>query len=80
MGSFMTDVGKVNIPEDRKDAYIRDAKAVLKQSGLFERSYTQIFGHDVSSGPHGIDPVIAEKAFPGWSLSISSVRIFPRSY
>lgn len=47
MGSFMTDVGKVNIPEDRRDAYIREAKAVLKQSGLFERSYTQIFGHDV---------------------------------
>ncbi len=47
MGNFMTDVGKVNIPEDRKDAYIRDAKAVLKQSGLFERSYTQTFGHDV---------------------------------
>lgn len=47
MGSFMTTVGSANIPDEKKEAYINDAKRVLEQSGLFGRTYAQIYGHDV---------------------------------
>ena len=47
MGNFMTTVGSANIPEEKREAYINDAKRVLEQSGLFGRTYAQIYGHDV---------------------------------
>ena len=47
MGNFMTTVGSANIPEEKREAYINDAKRVLEQSGLLGRTYARIFGHDV---------------------------------
>lgn len=48
MGTFITDLGSINIPENKREEYIRDAKIIAEQGGLFERSFVQIFGHNIS--------------------------------
>ena len=48
MGTFITDLGSINIPENKREEYIRDTKIIAEQGGLFERSYVQIFGHNIS--------------------------------
>lgn len=44
MGTFISTLGKLSIPEDRLSAFLEDAKRVAYQGGLFSESSAQIFG------------------------------------
>lgn len=47
MGTFIEELGKLHIPEEKKAQFIKDAKEVAFQGGLFSRSYTHIKGNDL---------------------------------
>ncbi len=44
MGTFIHTLGNLNIPEDKQEAFITDARIVAEKGGLFSQSYTSIFG------------------------------------
>ena len=44
MGTFISTLGKLSIPEERRSAFLEDAKRVVYQGGLFSESSAQIFG------------------------------------
>ncbi len=44
MGTFINTLGNLNIPKDKQEAFIADAKIIAEKGGLFSQSYTSIFG------------------------------------
>ena len=44
MGTFIHTLGNLNIPKDKQEAFIADAKIIAEKGGLFSQSYTSIFG------------------------------------
>lgn len=47
MGTYIVAFGGISIPEEKKEAYISEAKTIAKQGGLFGSTYAMIFGCDI---------------------------------
>lgn len=47
MGTFIHTLGKINIPEEKRKAFIEDAKLIADKAGLFGYSYTSVFGQEL---------------------------------
>ena len=47
MGTFVHELGKLSILEEKREAFLADAAAVAKAGGLFSRNYLQVFGKEL---------------------------------
>ena len=44
MGTFMTEIGQLHIPDEKWDDFVREAEIVAREGGLFGRSYINMKG------------------------------------